>query len=124
MLRHHDGFEVTCFGTAGAAVRNGFSEGALIIKNARAIADESLHGAARSDVRLREGQIACRPCVVKKKITRVRLQIEQSKINLCFPIAGERNRNRSAPKQFANSARRSWFQFRLYFATVASRRNQ
>ena len=53
VLRDRDGFEITRLGATAAAVGNRFAKAALLIKDTRAVADESPHGSAGADFRFR-----------------------------------------------------------------------
>src|SRR5256885_15489789 len=98
MLRKDVCFEIAFSRPAAAAVWNGSAEGALIIENARAVADKSPHCGAGRAFRFRHGQIARRAGVVKKKVVAVRSEVEQAKVGFDVLIAARFHGDRFAPK--------------------------
>src|SRR5581483_10438681 len=104
MLGEEHGFEIARFGAAAAAVGNRAAEGALVIKNAGAVADERAYGGARSGFALRHGQIARRAGVGEKKIAAVGPEIEQTKKNARVLIGAGFDRDGLAPEKFAGRA--------------------
>src|SRR5687768_10982347 len=123
VLYERESFKIARFGHAAAAVGNSSAKTALLVKDAGAVADEGAH----RRVRTRSGgvrwncQFSGRPRVVKKQVTAVGFEIEESKISFGKLIAGRRDRYRLTPEQLAADGSGRGFELGDGFVRVARR---